>query len=140
MIYFAQADGTDLVKIGCTAGDPTKRLRELQTGCPQPLKLIAAVDGGEADEARWHRDFAADRVNGEWFRLTIPLLLAILAAVPRQPSGERAKQPKPRRPPRSTRSALTMTTGFSGPVRSSAKPDRRSGWSCSTRWGSFPAN
>lgn len=44
MIYFAQADGTELVKIGYTGGDPHKRLSELQTGCPHRLILLTAIE------------------------------------------------------------------------------------------------
>lgn len=80
MIYFAHAVGTDLVKIGFTAGDPTKRLKELQTGCPQRLELLAAIDGTEADEGRWHKDFERDRAHGEWFKLTPRMMLAIARA------------------------------------------------------------
>lgn len=77
MIYFAQADGTDLVKIGYTGGDPAKRIGELQTGCPYKLVLLASIEGNEQREARWHKDFAADRVSGEWFKLTPRLILEI---------------------------------------------------------------
>lgn len=77
MIYFAHAVGTDLVKIGFTAGDPAKRLKELQTGCPQRLELLAAIDGTEADEERWHKDFERDRAHGEWFKLTPRMTLAV---------------------------------------------------------------
>lgn len=76
-VYFAHAVGTELVKIGFTGGDPAERLRGLQTGCPHRLELIAVIPGGESDEGRWHEDYAADRVNGEWFRLTPRLTVAI---------------------------------------------------------------
>lgn len=79
MIYFIQADGTDRVKIGFTAGDPAKRLADLQTGCPHRLVILATASGSEQDEGRWHKDFATDRVQGEWFRLS-PRLVAHIAA------------------------------------------------------------
>lgn len=84
MIYFAQAEGTDLIKIGFTAGNPVKRIGELQTGCPHKLVLVAAVEGNKRLEAKWHTDFAADRVNSEWFRLSAQLTAAICKAVARQ--------------------------------------------------------
>lgn len=80
MIYFAHATGTDRLKIGFTAGDPLRRLKELQTGSPYPLDLLAAVEGGEADEARWHKDFAAERTGGEWFAMTPRLMAAVCKA------------------------------------------------------------
>lgn len=94
MIYFAHAEGTDLVKIGFTAGDPAKRVGELQTGCPHKLVLLASIEGSEQDEAKWHRDFAADRLNGEWFRLSVPLLLAVLTSLLKRPSAPAVKKQK----------------------------------------------
>lgn len=87
MIYFAHAIGTDLVKIGFTAGEPAKRLKELQTGCPQRLELLAAIEGTEADEGRWHKDFERDRTHGEWFKLTPRMMLAIARAEVRAQIG-----------------------------------------------------
>lgn len=87
MIYFAQAEGTDLLKIGYTGGDPAKRLGELQTGCPHKLVLVAAIEGSERDESGWHSEFAEERVSGEWFRLTARLTAAICKAV----AGERGR-------------------------------------------------
>lgn len=77
MIYFAHAVGTDLVKIGFTAGEPAKRLKELQTGCAQRLELLAAVEGTVADEAECHRKFAHLRQQGEWFRFAPELAVFI---------------------------------------------------------------
>lgn len=78
MIYFAHAEGTDRVKIGFTAGDPAKRLADLQTGCPHRLSLLLVVEGGEQDEAEYHKEFATFRVHGEWFQLTVPFLLRLI--------------------------------------------------------------
>jgi hypothetical protein len=93
MIYFSQAEGTDLVKIGFTAGEPLKRLRELQTGCPHRLVLLAAVEGGEQDEGNWHKEFATDRVNGEWFKSSWRLMLAIARAEVQE--GGATARPRP---------------------------------------------
>lgn len=79
MIYFAKAIGTEFVKIGFTAGDPAKRVADLQTACPHELVVLAAIDGCEQDEAIWHSAFAADRVRGEWFHLT-PRLAECIAS------------------------------------------------------------
>lgn len=65
--YFAKAGDSSLVKIGRSA-DVQARLKSLQTGCPTPIKLIAAFDGDH--EANWHKRFADKRVNGEWFQLS----------------------------------------------------------------------
>lgn len=72
-VYFIQAGEPDAqgfahVKIGFTT-DVEKRLRQLQTASPAPLKVVARVIGTRAIEAFFHRMFAHRRVGGEWFRL-----------------------------------------------------------------------
>jgi len=80
VIYFAHALGTALVKIGFTAGDPRKRLKELQTGCPHKLSLLAVIAGDQNTEAAWHAEFAADRQQGEWFFLSPRLAVRTASA------------------------------------------------------------
>jgi hypothetical protein len=67
VIYFIQSGKSDLVKIGYAA-DPQTRLRQLQCGNPEPLRLIATKDGEKDAEGQWHRRLAHLRVRGEWFR------------------------------------------------------------------------
>lgn len=69
MIYFIEAVGAGLVKIGFTDGDPAKRLRQLQTGCPHQLRLAAATEGSISIEAVEHGRWAYLREQGEWFRI-----------------------------------------------------------------------
>lgn len=55
------------IKIGFSS-NPLKRLGELQTGNPQRLALIVAVGGVERElEAMLHAQYAAERLEGEWF-------------------------------------------------------------------------
>lgn len=72
-VYFILAANSGLIKIG-SAVDPASRLRVLQTGSPEPLRLIRTIPGGAELERQLHRDFAADRVHGEWFRPSEVLL------------------------------------------------------------------
>jgi hypothetical protein len=44
-VYIIRAVDTNFVKVGFTQGDPRKRLRELQTGCPLRLEVEAAMPG-----------------------------------------------------------------------------------------------
>jgi hypothetical protein len=66
-VYFIQAGDDGPIKIGW-ALDPTARLKELQVGCPEPLRLLMTIaDDGEL-ESQLHRRFASLRLRGEWFR------------------------------------------------------------------------
>jgi Meiotically up-regulated gene 113 len=78
-VYFIEAGGTDLVKIGIAAA-PKDRLRELQTASPHRLAMLATMPGGKPEESRLHRQFAASRATGEWFHRT-PELDALIADV-----------------------------------------------------------
>lgn len=68
MIYFIQSGDSEFVKIGYCLGKPETRLRQLQCGNPEPLRLIAVRDGSRDDESYWHQQFAHLRVRGEWFK------------------------------------------------------------------------
>ncbi len=64
--YLIQAGGYDgPVKIGSTAGDPEKRLRQLQVGNARPLELIWVFP--EDIETELHGLFRAHQLMGEWF-------------------------------------------------------------------------
>jgi hypothetical protein len=69
-VYFIQAGGTGPIKIGKTGGDPMRRLSDLQTGSPVPLRLIGIIETREiaSSERAFHRAFESDRLHGEWFR------------------------------------------------------------------------
>lgn len=66
MIYFVQGERTGLVKIG-KAEDVFKRLRSLQIGSPDILKILAVIEG-ETRDSIYHLRFKVDWVHGEWFR------------------------------------------------------------------------
>lgn len=69
LIYFARAsDG--LVKIGWTSNQ-TRRADELD------IDIMATIDGDKRVEAAFHRCFADDHVDGEWFRPSQRLLAFI---------------------------------------------------------------
>lgn len=66
--YLIGIEGSPLVKIGYTGGDPKKRLANLQTGVPMELALLHTWPGDH--EGGLHRRFAQYRKRGEWFDLT----------------------------------------------------------------------
>jgi hypothetical protein len=67
MIYFIRDSVTGNIKLGHSKS-PGKRLSGLQTSTAHALILLAVIDGGPDEERRLHRDFAAERLRGEWFR------------------------------------------------------------------------
>ncbi len=66
-VYFIQGQCGGAIKIGYSA-NPAKRLKELQTGYPDTLKILLMIPGSESTERTLHREFEASRLNGEWFR------------------------------------------------------------------------
>lgn len=92
-IYFVRAEN-GLIKIGW-AKNPKRRFSSLCSGSPVALELLAFRPGSLDDEAARHARFAADRVRGEWFRLSQELGIAViespafLAAPPPAPKTER---------------------------------------------------
>jgi hypothetical protein len=71
MIYFIRQCGTNLVKIGMTQREITKRLAELQTGCGHKLEILAVTEGNDVEEAQYHRMYYEYKAAGgdEWFDL-----------------------------------------------------------------------
>ena len=77
-VYFIQ--GGKYVKIGYTENpDISKRLGELQTGCPFPLKVIGSIPANRSLEWYLHRIYRQWRTHGEWFRISAPGLRQIIA-------------------------------------------------------------
>lgn len=68
-VYVMRAKGTNLVKIGFTAGDVEERRRALQTGCPHELVVELTFAGTVEDERRAHLHYRERRTIGEWFQL-----------------------------------------------------------------------
>lgn len=83
-VYFVQGAITGMVKIGI-ARSPKRRLLAIRTDCSEPVELVGLIDAPDAAqmEAALHRQFAADRSHGEWFRPS-PALLDHIANEGRQ--------------------------------------------------------
>lgn len=78
MIYIIRAAGTDLFKVGYTSRHPEARLKELQTGCPHPIKVVHIMEGSLEEEGRLHEILGAYRVSGEWFKLNYERLFSVV--------------------------------------------------------------
>jgi len=68
-LYFIQSANTGMIKIG-RSKNPEKRLKQLQTGSPNKLKLIAVFEDMGDEEYGLHQRLREYKVrsNGEWFR------------------------------------------------------------------------
>ena len=82
-VYFIGqiADDECKIKIG-VSNDRTRRLRNLQTGNPDPLKLMGWIvsDDAYALEKELHKVFFSRKVNGEWFGISAYDIFPILKA------------------------------------------------------------
>ena len=65
-VYLIGSVADRRVKIG-TSRDPRGRLKELQSGNPNPLRILATFQGGRLMEQHLHRVLGRFRVAGEWF-------------------------------------------------------------------------
>lgn len=75
MIYFIQCGNSGPIKIGFTTdGGLRKRLRSLQIGNHELLRVLKTVCGDHAEERALHSRFASSRIRGEWFHPTDELL------------------------------------------------------------------
>lgn len=79
-LYFISAHPDDLqnapIKIGISR-HPEARIEEMQRTSPVRLVMLKVVVGGRALERRYHETFAADRLHGEWFKRSEPLMAVI---------------------------------------------------------------
>jgi len=76
-VYFIEAVGTPRIKLGYSV-DPEKRLKELQTGSPYKLALLAKWPAIPQTETYLHELFTEYRVHGEWFELPQILMEQLL--------------------------------------------------------------
>ncbi len=70
-VYFIRSGRKGSIKIGY-AIDPDKRLKELQTGNPYPLTIVATIEcdsmmAAQHMESSLHYRFRKQNVRGEWF-------------------------------------------------------------------------
>jgi hypothetical protein len=73
-VYFITSEPDEYVKIGWALNSPLYRLSQLQTGCPQPLRLMAYTHASREEERRLHATFHELHYRGEWFFLEHKLL------------------------------------------------------------------
>ncbi len=80
-VYIIQnADQAHLHKIGFSRS-PMERLKTLQTGSADKLRLVAYIPGTREDEAELHAYFKFCRVSGEWFDFSDEIANSMLGDV-----------------------------------------------------------
>lgn len=67
-LYIIQMAVTGDIKVG-RSKDPQQRLKQLQTGCPHPLKVILHIPGRGYLERQIHKKmrYRSTRTQSEWF-------------------------------------------------------------------------
>ena len=65
-LYFIQSSKTGEIKIG-RSKHPQRRLKNLQTGNPHTLRIIASLEGLGWREKELHEELKRWRKSGEWF-------------------------------------------------------------------------
>jgi hypothetical protein len=77
-IYFIEAVGMDLIKIGYTV-NPTQRFMGMLTTSPAPLSLLGSIWGGPQKELEIHARLEPHRLHGEWFK-KVPEVMEVVAS------------------------------------------------------------
>ena len=76
LVYFIGLGEAGPIKIGFTGGrDPMPRLRQLQTGSPEDLKILGTVEAHASIEKKIHTLLTPHIVRGEWFEREAALLV-----------------------------------------------------------------
>lgn len=66
-VYFVQAGESGPIKIGFTEKSLSNRIRSLQTGCPEVIRVLGTISGQRETELKLHSRFKQHRKQGEWF-------------------------------------------------------------------------
>lgn len=80
-VYFVNAVGTDLFKVGFTAGDTRARIRSLQTACPYDLEVYDTIihPDAQAIEREIHQKLSGYHRRGEWFEVDRNVIDRVIA-------------------------------------------------------------
>lgn len=79
-LYILESDGK--TKIGITKNSPSKRVAQLQTGSPNPIRLVKSYRTWKYKqlEQDLHKQFSLLQTNGgsEWFAISPNLVIAFI--------------------------------------------------------------
>jgi hypothetical protein len=111
VIYFIQAEGVRLIKIGFCDSLIRERIGALRICSPVPLKCIGLMEGGKPEERDLHHRFRQVRSHGEWFWPSKELLDFV--RVNAKPADEQDLRPGRRRRRSPVKTVLYCPEGFS---------------------------
>jgi len=82
MIYLAQLEGQDRIKIG-KSNNVKKRIARFQTGCPWKLIVCHTIDADDCDllERGIHHLLREFNVHGEWFDISAEEAIKLINSV-----------------------------------------------------------
>lgn len=88
-VYFVHDDASNVVKIG-TSTRVKLRFGSIRSSNIRAV-LLAIIPGDRETELEWHKRYAADRIEGEWFTATDELMAEIrsLESISGAPESER---------------------------------------------------
>ncbi len=66
-VYFIQAKGSGLIKIGMSL-NVSSRLKALQQASPEKLRILKIIEGGRKKEFELHEKFKNIKSHSEWFQ------------------------------------------------------------------------
>jgi hypothetical protein len=75
-VYFLHDWKNEAVKIGI-ASDVGRRVSALRMATAIDLVLLGSIEGSRETEAELHRQFAHERIRGEWFKATEELMACV---------------------------------------------------------------
>jgi hypothetical protein len=82
-VYAIRDDERKAVKIGWST-DPIRRLAQLQTAVPHPLRLTAFIAGSKNVERSLHELFSDRHVRGEWYADHDGEVMAVMSGLSEQ--------------------------------------------------------
>lgn len=134
-VYFLRAGESGAIKIGYTAGDPLRRMADLQVGCPHRLEMIACIEGVRSAEKKIQWALAAHKTVGEWFRPHSAVIAAVDAAIA---NGVPVHTPKRAKPANDACEIIEVLGGNAAVANlTRSKPSAISNWK---KRGQFPGN
>lgn len=92
-VYMIQRADTNQFKIGYSSNVPN-RLTAFGIALPFEVRLIAShrTDDSVETEAMWHKRFAGNRINGEWFALSEQEVAIFVANTPNKKTPSKRKE------------------------------------------------